>query len=283
MKKILISLLVITGGMCAYAADWSKISEKIYLDISGIMPDALQSGVYTFWTKELNDGNEDFVIAEKTYSQKIWYDLVRYSVNCSSRKIKMEDIWVYGLDNNLIASDSSLNDSWHTVPPDSIVEDYLELVCKTAAQKGLTVSETKENTEETKTQPPAGNLQFTEINPENIKSGKTSAVKETKQQASVDFGPYMKKVQTKVAANWKRPNVDESKKVTVIFTVSKSGTLVTLSEFKTSGDKEFDMTATDAVKKSVPFDALPDDYQGKGIDIRLTFDQTVHGFVLSGK
>ena len=91
----------------------------------------------------------------------------------------------------------------------------------------------------------------------------------------------MRTLQSKVASNWKRPQLEDDLKVAVIFTVSKSGTLVTLSEFKTSGNKEFDIAATDAVKNSVPFEALPESFNGKGVDIQLTFDKTVHGFVLS--
>lgn len=270
MRKIIISLIVMGFGLCAYAANWTKITDKIYLDVSGIMPIPNQSNVYSFWTKELNDGNQDFVLAEKTYSQKIWYDLVRYSVDCSSRKIKMNDVLVYGLNNNLIATDSSLGDSWHTVPPDSIVEDYLELVCK---------SVTKNKTLDSK---PVTLPAFTPVNPSVPSVNVEQKVPETKPTA-IDFNAYMRNLQAKVTENWKRPNIEGDYKVAVIFTVSKSGTLVTLSEFKTSGNKDFDNSATEAVKNSVPFEALPEAFNGKGVDIQLTFDKTVHGFVLSKK
>ena len=62
MRKIIISLVVVAVGLCAYAANWTKITDKIYLDVSGIMPVPNQSNVYSFWTKELNDGNQDFVL-----------------------------------------------------------------------------------------------------------------------------------------------------------------------------------------------------------------------------
>jgi len=179
MRRLLVLLFVMSFGLCAFAANWTQISNKIYLDVSGIMPDAAQNGGYTFWTKELNDGNSDFVISEKKYSQKIWYDLVRYSVNCSSRKIKMDDILVYGLKNNLLGTESGGDSSWHTVPPESIVEDYLELVCKTAAQTQTSATSTKtetsadsKNKSDSKTQkkgkPPAGKIEFTLVNPETL-------------------------------------------------------------------------------------------------------------------
>lgn len=270
MRKIIISLIVLCLGLGAYAANWTKITDKIYLDVSGIMPVPKQNSVYSFWTKELNDGNQDFLLAEQSYSQKIWYDLVNYSVDCSSRKIKMNDVLVYGLRNNLIATDSSLNDTWHTVPPDSIVEDYLELVCKSVSTNN--VENSKKNNKS----------DVTEINPSEFSKNQKKD-EQVEKPVAIDFNAYMRNLQSKVSSNWKRPNVSPDLKVAVIFTVSKSGTLVTLSEFKTSGNKDFDNSATEAVKISVPFEPLPEAFNGKGIDIQLTFDSKVHGFVLSKK
>ena len=33
MRKIIISLVVVAVGLCAYAANWTKITDKIYLDV----------------------------------------------------------------------------------------------------------------------------------------------------------------------------------------------------------------------------------------------------------
>jgi len=281
MKKFLISLLVVLGGLCAYAANWERISDKIYLDTSGIMSSGKTGSVYSFWTKELNDGGEDFVLSEKKYSQKVWYDMVRYSIDCSSRKFKIEEVLIYGLQHNLMGIDSSAADGWHVIPPQSIAEDYLELVCKFKPQ--LQTGEVgAEGVEQPKKDIP-GKLSFTEINPETPAIRTREPKPEVRELTQADLDSYMKNLQAKINGNWKRPDCDKSLKVTLIFSISKDGTLVTLSEFKGSGNQEFDTAASDAIKTSVPFEPLPAGYKHKNMDIQLTFDENIRGFMLSGK
>lgn len=286
MKKIFLGLCLLSVCLCAQAASWEKITDKIYLDISGITPDAKLGNVYSFWTKELNDGTADFIISEKTHSQKVWYDLVRYSIDCSNHKIRLDDIVVYGLQNNMLSSTSLPSDQWHTIPPESIAQDYMTLVCRAGAKIKTEPVEKPAQGKVGK----LGNITYTEVNPYAVQVEKQTvqqpenAVKtqsvEPKEPVVVDFDAYMKKVRTKVSGNWTHPE-NSGKKVTLIFTISSDGTLVTLSEFKTSGDRSFDEAATDAVKASVPFEGLPKGYSGKDIVVQLTFDSSVHGFILS--
>lgn len=281
MKKFLISLLVISFGLCAYAANWERISDKIYLDTSGIASNG--KSVFSFWTKELNDGGTDFILAESKYSQKVWYDLVRYSIDCSARKFKIDEVLIYGLQNNLIADDTSAAGGWNSIPPQSIAEDYLELVCKHGSQ--ITPSEPAEKKDPQKVTTPGG-LSFTVVDPNTLQNGqnKNNAPQQVKKTVNpADWDSYMKNLQAKISSNWQPPESETSLKTTLIFRISKDGTLITLSEFNGSGNQEFDDAASDAVKKSVPFPVLPDGVQSKGIDVQLTFDKTVHGFILSGK
>ncbi len=283
MKKILISVVVVAIGLCAYAANWQKINDKIYLDVSGIMRTGQSGSVYSFWTKELNDGGNDFVIAEMKYSQKVWYDLVHYSIDCSSRKFKIEEVLMYGLNNNLITDDSTALSGWHSIPPQSIAEDYLELVCKV---KSNTNNEKVEShpakTVEAKPKT-SDKLSFTEIDPNApaIRTEQPKPVAKTVSPAELDN--YMKNLQKKISSNWVRPDVDKSLKVSLVFSIAKEGTLVTLSEFRTSGNKEFDNAASEAIKKSVPFEPLPSGMHDKGIDVQLTFGETIKGYVLTSK
>lgn len=163
MKKFLISTLVVLSGLCVYAAGWERISDKIYLDMSGISA-AQKAGEYSFWTKELNDGGSDFVLAEQKYSQKIWYDLVRYSLDCSGRRFKIEEILIYGLQNNLIATDSSHIAVWHSIPPQSFAEDYMKLVCTYKPEPKI--SEPAPAVKSEQKTPTPGPLTFTEVKPD---------------------------------------------------------------------------------------------------------------------
>lgn len=163
MKKFLISMLVVVLGLCAYAASWEKISDKIYLDTAGISS-GLRSGEYSFWTKELNDGGSDFVLAEKKYSQKIWYDLVRYSMDCSTRKFRLEEVLIYGLQNNLIATEIPKIATWNSIPPQSLAEDYMKLVCTHKPEQKLSEPQPTAKPEQKAKTP--GPLTFTEVKPD---------------------------------------------------------------------------------------------------------------------
>lgn len=288
MKKILVSLLVMGFGLCAYAANWERINDKIYVDTSSITTDAKSGSVVSFWAKELNDGGDDFAVVERTYFQKVWYDLVRYSLDCSSRKFKIEDVLIYGLQNNLIANDSSSTGGWNVIPPQSIAEDYLELVCKYKPQAQNAANDStrkdipKTETPKTGTQ---GSLTFTEFDPKTapaIRNNETKLKSEVKPASPAELDAYMKALQAKIVSNWHRPECDKALKVTLVFSIAKEGTLITMSEFKGSGNQDFDNAASDAVKNSVPFAPLPGG-QSNGIDVQVTFGENVRGFILSGK
>ncbi len=280
MKKILISLFLVALGLCSYAASWERINDKVYLDTSGIMSSGKTGSVYSFWTKELNDGDADFILAERTYSQKIWYDLVHYSIDCSARKFKIEEVLIYGLNNNFIGKDTSALMGWNSIPPQSVAEDYLELVCKYQPKQVNNEPQKQEQT--VKNNNSSSALSFTEFDP-NAPVAKANEAQPTKTVDPAEIDNYMKKLQTKISSNWQRPNVDGTLKFSLVFSISKDGTLVTLSEFKTSGNKDFDNSASEAVKKSVPFDEIPSGFQHKNIDVQVTFGEGVKVFILTSK
>ena len=90
-----------------------------------------------------------------------------------------------------------------------------------------------------------------------------------------DFGPYMRELQRRIKRNWHPPRGNESKRVVVLFKVSRDGRLLRLNINKTSGNPEADDAALESVKMSAPFRPLPPEYQGSDIDIQFTFDYNV--------
>lgn len=90
-----------------------------------------------------------------------------------------------------------------------------------------------------------------------------------------DFGPYMRELQRKIKRNWHPPRGNESKRVVLLFKVSRDGRLLSLRVNKTSGNGEADDAALEAVRMSAPFRPLPPEYQGNDIDIQFTFDYNV--------
>lgn len=69
-----------------------------------------------------------------------------------------------------------------------------------------------------------------------------------------------------------------SKKVratSLLFAVAKNGDLLHHKVLNSSGDSQMDNAAIEALLKTAPFEPLPEDYNGKSIDIQFTFDYNV--------
>ena len=90
-----------------------------------------------------------------------------------------------------------------------------------------------------------------------------------------DFGPYMRELQRRIKRNWHPPRGNESKRVVLLFKVSRDGRLLRLNVSKSSTVSDADDAALEAVRMSAPFRPLPPEYQGKDIDIQFTFDYNV--------
>jgi len=90
-----------------------------------------------------------------------------------------------------------------------------------------------------------------------------------------DFGPYMRELQRRIKRNWEPPKGNESKRVVVLFRVSRDGRLLSLRVMKSSGVSEADKAAISAVELTAPFSPLPPEYKGNDIDIQFTFDYNV--------
>lgn len=92
-----------------------------------------------------------------------------------------------------------------------------------------------------------------------------------------DFGPYMRELQRRIKANWNPPKGNESKRVVLLFSISKDGRLLGIKVSKTSGLKTADDAAIAAVELSAPFKPLPTEYKRSSVDIQFTFDYNVFG------
>jgi TonB family protein len=81
-----------------------------------------------------------------------------------------------------------------------------------------------------------------------------------------------------IRANWQRALTDkgliptsEQKTFMVEFTVLKDGTLDSRKVVESSGDAELDRSGLDAVAKSAPFMAVPDEFSGEYLKLRCHF------------
>lgn len=92
-----------------------------------------------------------------------------------------------------------------------------------------------------------------------------------------DFGPYMRELQRRIKMNWDPPKGNESKRVVLLFTISRDGRLLNVKVNRSSGMPAADKAAISAVQLTAPFKPLPPEYKGSSVDIQFTFDYNVFG------
>ena len=85
----------------------------------------------------------------------------------------------------------------------------------------------------------------------------------------------MRELQRRIKSNWHPPVNYDSKRVSVFMKIDKAGNLLACSIYQSSGYKNADKSVLDAVYKTAPFRPLPDEYNGKTVDIIFTFDYYV--------
>lgn len=95
-------------------------------------------------------------------------------------------------------------------------------------------------------------------------------------ETSVDFAPFMKKLQREIKLNWKPPKKNKSNRVVLLFTVSKNGKVSNIKVLKSSGYEDVDKSAIKAVKDTAPFDPLPAEFEDNQVDIQFTFDYNIY-------
>lgn len=93
--------------------------------------------------------------------------------------------------------------------------------------------------------------------------------------SEVDFAPYMRELQRRIKSNWHPPVNYDSKRVSVFMKIDKAGNLLACSIYQSSGYKNADKSVLDAVYETAPFRPLPEEYNGKTVDIIFTFDYYV--------
>lgn len=106
----------------------------------------------------------------------------------------------------------------------------------------------------------------------------------------VDFGPYMAEVTRRIKRNWQPLRSERSKKVVVEFYIARDGMLVNdrgepvelsvniadaVKVLRSSGDRNTDMMAIEAIRLSAPFKPLPPQEKADLVPINFTFDYNV--------
>lgn len=89
------------------------------------------------------------------------------------------------------------------------------------------------------------------------------------------FKNYMHDMQLKIKKNWTPPKYDTNKKTVLLFTAKRNGEVENIRVEKSSGSKDSDNAAIEALKKSLPFAPFAPEIKEEKIDIMFTFDYNV--------
>ena len=95
------------------------------------------------------------------------------------------------------------------------------------------------------------------------------------QKEEIDFYPYMNELKRRIKINWHPPKGKEQLRIVVLFRVEKNGKLDNIKIIESSGDKQADKAAINAVEITAPFRPLPAEFKGQSVDVQLYFDYNV--------
>ena len=91
---------------------------------------------------------------------------------------------------------------------------------------------------------------------------------------NIDFGPYMTKMKKDIQSKWKPPVGLEQRKVAVVFSIYRDGTIAETNIVDSSGVESVDQSALEALKEASPLDRLPPGAP-HSVRIRYQFDWKV--------
>ena len=86
---------------------------------------------------------------------------------------------------------------------------------------------------------------------------------------------YLGNLEYNIKHNWAPPKSKSTKKIVTRFTILKDGTLSDIKVIKSSRVPLIDLSAIEAIKKSSPYQPLPEKFEGESLPIEFTFDYNI--------
>lgn len=92
------------------------------------------------------------------------------------------------------------------------------------------------------------------------------------EQTFHDMSSYINNIKNKITKNWNPSEVEKPLKVISAIKIKKDGSLLSIDFTKATGISEYDKPAFIAIKRSLPFEAIPEGYNVDDIEIDYVFD-----------
>ncbi|MFC1528402.1 cell envelope integrity protein TolA [Candidatus Latescibacterota bacterium] len=142
--------------------------------------------------------------------------------------------------------------------PQVVIEPDKKLPRQTSRPKQIAKSKTSET-------------QKSSINSKSGEESTKGAIPGIKVDSEFEYPEYLLELRDKIQNNWRPPAPNESLVSRVYFKLSREGRILRTFIEKRTGNIPFDISAMNAVTKSVPFSPLPEDFKGNELGIHMDF------------
>ena len=103
----------------------------------------------------------------------------------------------------------------------------------------------------------------------------TCSVSASECSSQGDFSDYMANLREKIHRTWTPPETLEEGHAIVIFKLDREGNIISKEITQGSGSDVYDESAIEALKKSAPFGAFPENSKRETLTIKYSFDSTI--------
>ena len=90
-----------------------------------------------------------------------------------------------------------------------------------------------------------------------------------------DVGAYLDQVESRIMAVWQLPKKVDGRNVIMRMHLERSGRVSNVRVEESSGDKEFDDSAVEAVRRAIPFPPVPESAEVIVGDLHMVLDPTL--------
>ena len=88
----------------------------------------------------------------------------------------------------------------------------------------------------------------------------------------LNLGPYFDEIRRRVKRNWKPSSAGDNRHTVLVFSIQRNGQITGLRVVQSSGSEKVDRESLEAVQKSGPFAALPENFPNEQLNVEFNFN-----------